>query len=94
MQRNNIPLFLMLIAGVITCILTIANGYELHEMLFCLLIALLVFYFLGSLLKWCLNTFEKQNQEAADAAKAAEEAIRAAQAAEQEGNAESKAEKQ
>ncbi|MBQ7925088.1 MAG: hypothetical protein IJ335_02215 [Lachnospiraceae bacterium] len=78
MQRNNLPLFFMLIAGAITCVLTLVNGYTLNEMLIRLLVVLIVFYFLGSLLRGCLDMFEKQNREAQEAlTKAQEEALKA-----------------
>ena len=85
MQRNNLPLFFMLIACAITCILALLNGYTLNEMLLRLLIVLVVFYLLGSLLRWCLDLFDKQNREAQEAiSKAEEEALKAIEEAQKQ----------
>ncbi len=83
MQRNNLPLFFMLIAGVLVSIVTVLNGYQLHDMLFALLITLLVFYGLGSIMKWVLNLFEKQNREAREAEEKEKEAQEIAQKAQE-----------
>ena len=65
MNRNSIPLVLMLVAGAITCIFTFVNDYPIWEKLLSLLIVLLVFYFLGSLLRWVLDMFDMQNAKRA-----------------------------
>ena len=64
-NRNSIPLLLMLIAGAITCVFTFIHNYPIWAKLFSLLIVLLVFYFLGSLLRWTLDTFDIQNAKRA-----------------------------
>ncbi len=85
MQRNNLPLLFMLTAGAITCILTLVNGYTLNEMLLRLLVVLVVFYLLGSLLRWSLDFFDKQNREAEEAlTKAQEEALKAIEEAQKQ----------
>lgn len=63
MNRKNLPLFLMLAAGAITAIMTFALGYSLKNKLLALLFVLVIFYFLGSLIKWLLDLFDKQNAE-------------------------------
>lgn len=63
MNRKNLPLFLMLTAGVVTCIITFIEQYTMLEKLVALFVVLLVFYVLGSVLKWTLDYFEKQNEE-------------------------------
>lgn len=63
MNRKNIPMFLMLVAGAVTCVITFVNHYSVIEKMVCLLIALLIFYFLGSVLKWTLDYFDAQNEE-------------------------------
>ena len=57
------PLILMLIAGVITCIITYVRGYSVLAKLTALLVVLLIFWFLGSVLKWTLDYFDMQNEE-------------------------------
>lgn len=57
------PLILMLTAGVITCIITYVQGYSVLAKLTSLLVVLLIFWFLGSVLKWTLDFFDAQNEE-------------------------------
>lgn len=61
MNRKNIPLLLMLIAGAVTCVIMFVKGSTVQMQLFSLLIVLLVFYLLGNVLKWTLDYFDKQN---------------------------------
>lgn len=61
LNRKNMPLILMLVAGVVTCIITYVQKYSILEKLLSLFFVLLLFYFLGSLLKWTLDYFEEQN---------------------------------
>lgn len=63
MNRKNMPLILMLVAGGVTCIITFIQNYSVLRKLVSLLIVLLVFYFLGSLLRWTLDYFEQQNEK-------------------------------
>lgn len=63
MNRKNMPLILMLVAGAVTCIITFIQKYSVLSKLVSLLIVLLVFYFLGSLLRWTLDYFDKQNEK-------------------------------
>jgi len=63
MNRKNMPLILMLVAGVVTCIITYIQKYSILEKLLSLFFVLLLFYFLGSLLKWTLDYFEEQNEK-------------------------------
>lgn len=60
MTRKNIPLILMLTAGGITCIITFIRDFPLMYRMLALLIVLLIFCFLGYVLKWILDYFEKQ----------------------------------
>ena len=53
----------MLTAGAVTCIITFIEQYTMVEKLVALFVVLLVFYVLGSILKWTLDFFEKQNEE-------------------------------
>lgn len=63
MNRKNMPLVLMLTAGVVTYVITFIRKYPLQEQLFILLLVLVIFYFLGSVLKGTLDYFDKQNEE-------------------------------
>lgn len=63
LNRKNMPLILMLVAGVVTCIITYVQKYSILEKLVSLFVVLLLFYFLGSLLKWTLDYFEEQNEK-------------------------------
>ncbi len=63
MNRKNIPLILMLVAGAVTCVITFINHYSVISKLVSLLVVLILFYFLGSLLKWTLDYFDAQNEK-------------------------------
>lgn len=65
MNRKNLPLILMLVAGVVTSIITFIKQYTMVQKLFALLVTLVVFYALGSLIRWLLDTFQAQNEKAA-----------------------------
>lgn len=62
MDRKNMPLILMLVAGAVTCIITFIQDFSVAGKLGALLLVLVIFYFLGSILKWTLNRFDKQNE--------------------------------
>lgn len=72
MKRKMIPIFLMLVAGAITSIITYIKDYELTRMLWTLLGALIVFYVLGVVVQKTLNLFDEQIEEAEKKAKEAE----------------------
>ena len=63
MNRKDLPLLLMLVAGIITCIITFIQKYTMIAKLVSLFVVLLIFYILGSVLKWTLDYFERQNEE-------------------------------
>ena len=63
LNRKNLPLILMLVAGVVTWIITYVQDYSILEKLVSIFFVLLLFYFLGSLLKWTLDYFEEQNEK-------------------------------
>lgn len=63
MNRKNLPMVLMLLAGAITCIITFIREYEMVERLAILLGVLVLFYLLGSILVWTLNYFDMQNEQ-------------------------------
>lgn len=63
MDRKNMPLILMLTAGAVTCIITFIKGYSTLVKLSLLLAVLVLFYLLGSILKWTIEHFEAQNEQ-------------------------------
>ncbi len=63
MNRKYMPLILMLVAGAVTCIITFIQNYSIIGKLISLLIVLIIFYVLGSGLKWTLDYFDAQNEE-------------------------------
>ncbi len=63
MERKMIPLALMLVAGAICSIICFIQGYDAVTMLFALLIVLLVFYFLGYVIKRVMDSFEAENEK-------------------------------
>lgn len=65
MNRKSMPLILMLVAGAVTCIVTFAMNYSIVGRLVSLLVVLLVFYSLGTVLKWFLDAFDRQNEQKA-----------------------------
>ena len=65
MNRKYLPLILMLVAGAITSIVTFIMKYPLVWKLAALLIVFIIFYILGSAIKWILDSFERQNAKAA-----------------------------
>lgn len=87
MKRKLLPPFVMLTAGLITSIRTFCLHYDTKSSLIILLVVLIVFYALGSVLKYVLDTFDKENEE-----KALDEGEVIAKAAEEETETESEAE--
>ena len=90
MNRKNMPLLLMLVAGACTCIITMVRQYLLLDSLMALFFVMLLFYCLGSLIRWLLDRFDRQNEEKAKAeAEAAaiqeQEAAASGEDAEQKG---------
>lgn len=63
-KRKLIPPFVMLLAGSIVSITMFILHYTLKEMLIVLLGVLIVFYIAGEVIKWMLDRFEAQIEEA------------------------------
>lgn len=63
MYRKNLPLLLMLTAGAVTCIITFIRKYSMLEKLVMLFVVMLIFFLLGSVLKWTLDYFDAQNEK-------------------------------
>lgn len=62
MDRKNLPLILMLTAGAVTCVINLIRQYSVLNQLIVLLIVLVLFYVLGSAIKWTLDYFDAQNE--------------------------------
>lgn len=63
MKRKLLPVFIMLLAGAVASILTAIMHYNIRSLLIIVLVTLIVFYALGSALKYSLDIFEKQNEK-------------------------------
>lgn len=63
MNRKNMPLVLMLTAGAVTCVITFIMRYSVLDKMLSLLAVLVVFYLLGSLLRFTLDFFDSQNEK-------------------------------
>ena len=63
MDRKNLPLILMLTAGAITCVINLIRHYSVISQLIVLLIVLILFYVLGSAIKWTLDYFDAQIEQ-------------------------------
>ena len=63
MYRKNLPLLLMLTASAVTCIITFIRKYSMLEKLVSLFVVMLIFFLLGSVLKWTLDYFDAQNEK-------------------------------
>ena len=96
MNRKNMPLLLMLVAGACTCIITLVRSYSVLASLVALFAVMLLFYCLGSAIRLLLDRFDRQNEEKAKQEQAkqeqeakAEEAAAAEEDAGQKGVSES-----
>lgn len=65
MNRKNMPLILMLVAGIVTSIFTFVKQYTIGQKMLTLLVTLTVCYLFGSLFRWMLDRFQMQNEKAA-----------------------------
>lgn len=66
MERKNIPILLMLVAGAVTCVFTWIQDYSLLKKLISLLVVLVIFYGMGTVIKWALDSFDRENAAAAE----------------------------
>ncbi|MBO7333271.1 MAG: hypothetical protein J6U67_00115 [Lachnospiraceae bacterium] len=62
MTRKEMPLILMLLAGLVTALVAYFRGFTLNAMLVALLSTLVVFYFIGCVIKMILDSFDKKNE--------------------------------
>lgn len=65
MNRKNMPLLLMLVAGACTCIITLVRSYSVLASLVALFAVMLLFYCMGSAIRLLLDRFDRQNEEKA-----------------------------
>ena len=65
MFRKYIPLILMLTAGAMTCIISMVREYSMLRQMTVLFVVLVLFYLLGSIIKWTLDYFDRQNEKIA-----------------------------
>ena len=56
MTRKEMPLILMLLAGLVTALVAYFRGFTLNAMLVALLSTLVVFYFIGCVIKMILDS--------------------------------------
>ena len=63
MKRNLIPPFIMLLAGLLSSLIMFFMKYSTKDMLIILLGVLLVFYMIGLLIKFMMDSFEKRNEQ-------------------------------
>lgn len=63
MNRKNLPLILMLVAGAVTCIITLIREYSVLGSLIALFVVLVLFFFLGNVMKWTLDYFDRENEK-------------------------------
>lgn len=62
MKRKLIPVIMMLVSGIMSCLFTMLRGETLLYRMAVLLITMLLFYGLGQLLYSVLNYFDRENE--------------------------------
>lgn len=89
MNKKNLTLIMMLVAGLVTVVITYIMKYSIVAKLGILIAVLAVFYFIGTIIVNVIESFEKQNQKRIEEEeRAAKEAAEATLAT--EGNVEEK----
>ena len=66
MNTKKVPVFIMLLAGAVACIVTYLDHYDLHDMLVVLLTVLILFLIIGLIAKKILDKFEISNIDQVD----------------------------
>lgn len=64
MDKKNIPLIMMLVAGAVTWIITFVKKYEPLVSYLILFGVMVLFYVMGTFIKWMFISFERRNAEA------------------------------
>lgn len=72
-NKKRFPLALMLIAGAVVSIILYIKNYDLVKFLWILLASLVIFYFLGRITVSVIDRFDRENEEANEAADAEED---------------------
>lgn len=86
MNTKSIPAFIMLLGGAIACILGLVNGYETMEFIIMVLIVLVVFYFMGCIIKMIVDkNFQGMDEQVQDEQEESEEAKENIESTEQTG---------
>lgn len=74
MNTKSVPAVIMLLAGAVACILGIVNQYENEPFFSMVLTVLIIFYFIGCIVKIILDkNFPKEDKNAEDAVTDSEE---------------------
>lgn len=63
MNRKNLPLVMMLTAGLVTSIITFICKYSTLRKLVYLFVVLILFFVLGTVMKMTLDHFDRQNEK-------------------------------
>jgi len=63
MDRRKLPLLLMLLAGAMTALIVYFKGMGLLDMLIALLAVMIIFNFIGTVIKNILDSFDKANEK-------------------------------
>ena len=75
MKTKSIPAFIMLLGGAIACILGILNRYETIEFVTMLFGVLIIFYFMGCIIKIVIDkNFQGMDKQVQDEQEESEEA--------------------
>lgn len=64
MERKNLPLLMMLTAGAVTCVITFIQNAPMLKKLIALFIVLVIFYAMGTMIKWAFDEFDRRNEAA------------------------------
>ena len=63
MNRKNLPLLLMLISGIVTCIYTFILQYSTLKKLVYLFVVMLVIYLLSCIMMWVVDCFKAESEK-------------------------------
>jgi len=63
MDKKNIPIIMMLVAGAITWIMTFIQKYDPLVSYLILFGVMVFFYIMGTFIKWMFISFERRNEE-------------------------------
>lgn len=72
MNKKLLPVFMMLVGGLVTVVITYINKFSIPAKLGSLLAVLAVLYFVGTIIVMVMDKFEKTNQKKIEEQEAAE----------------------